>query len=270
VDAELREAHALLDRATMRPHVLAVVLAGCGAVDHGSSVDAGPGSDATVQPDAPVDAPMPVVDRSCTEVKARLGTAIDGVYMIDPDREGPKYKPFAVFCAGMATPTPHEYLELARKSDPAATATANFSTYAMGSVHASWTCDCGIATTVYTKVRLDPVSLTVGGSDPMFAVYSKSTDVACINTKAGCPGPTPYGMAESCAGNFNPAGRANIDLRDMPFHIAGTDSSAFVGGGFTPAGDVMIDADRKVAAITGGGDCGFFGAVNGVQLAQDF
>jgi GON domain-containing protein len=254
----------------MRRYLLAIVLSGCGAVDHGASPDSGPGTDAAAQPDAPVDAPAVVTDRNCTEVKARLGTATDGVYMIDPDREGVAYKPFAVFCAGMASATPREYLELARKSDPAANATANFSTYAMGSPHASWTCDCGVATTVYSKVRIDPATLVLSGFDETFAVYAKSTDVACLGTKSGCPGPAPWGLAMACAGNFNAAGRANIDLRDLPFHVAGMDNSAFSADGFTPVGSVDLDTDRKVAALTGGGDCGEFGALHGVPLAQDF
>src|SRR5688500_16955069 len=115
-----------------------LVMGGCGAVD--GSTEATPDAshlDATVEVPS-IDAM--VVDRSCSEVKARLGTSVDGVHWIDSDLEGTSYKPFQVFCAGMATATPEEFLELRHKSAPAdASPASNFSTYATGNVHGQWT-----------------------------------------------------------------------------------------------------------------------------------
>jgi GON domain-containing protein len=247
---------------------VSILIAACGQVAHDPApeTDAAPASDASPAADAP---PAVVIDRNCTEVKARLGTAADGVHMIDPDREGVKYKPFAVFCAGMATPTPKEYLELVHKSAPADMATSNFSTYAMGVPHAAWTCNCGVATTLFSKIRIDPTTLIVDVDDRTYTVFANSTQVQCLNTMPGCPGVVPFAVAEACVTNFDASGRANIDLRDMPFHVAGTDTAMFAGGGFTPAGSAMLDSDRKVGNLTGGGDCGWFGAASGLQLAQD-
>lgn len=255
------------------PFLLLGFATACGAVD-GPSV----ATDAKVtthEDDAntdietvPIDAM--IVDRTCAEVKARLATSTDGVYWIDPDLEVGPIHPFRVFCAGMATVTPVEFLELAHTSQPADMPSSNYSTYATGTVHASWTCNCGVAASLFSKVRIDPTTL-IATADPRFAVYSSSTNVSCLHTMSGCPGLSPYGAALSCNGNYDSSGRANVDLRGLPFHVAGhgTDTSMFVGNGFTPAGAATIDAARKVVDLTGGGDCGSFGVVSGLQLEQD-
>src|SRR5580765_5946389 len=105
----------------MRTHLLglAVIAGACGKVGNGgptAPVDAA-GVDVAVSADAS-DGMAAVVDRNCVDVKARLGTASDGVYWIDPDLSGTAYKPFPVFCGAMATPTPMEYLELVHTSRP--------------------------------------------------------------------------------------------------------------------------------------------------------
>jgi hypothetical protein len=239
-----------------------------------------------LSPDAPIpaDAPMVpdalvVMDRNCADVKARLGTTSDGVHRIDPDLDGVAYKPFDVFCAEMATPAPKEYLELARVSLPTDAEPVNFSMHAGGPVHNSWTCDCGPVTTLYSKVRIDPLTLIVHNFDTRFTVYSSSTQVACLDTMPGCPGPgsdsvnpsldsTPYAVAAACITNFRGDGRANVDLTGTMFHLA--NDVALEPAGFTVAGEAIVSEDRKRAELTGGGDCGWLGAIGGLQLAQDF
>lgn len=257
----------------LRTAVLAALVAACGQI---APDPADPAPDAAAAPDTSSADTMPaVVDRNCVEVKARLATAVEGLYWIDPDLDGPGYKPFQVFCAGMAGPTPEEFLELANTSRPADAPTSNYATYATGAVHASWTCDCGIVTTLYSKLRIDPITLAVSGRGT-YAVFSSDTQRSCLQSKPGCPGITPYGIAMSCAGNYNASGSANIDLGGVPFHVAGTDPSMFrraedfnTAWGFTSAGTATLDAARKLATLTGGGDCGGFGAYNGLVLAQD-
>jgi len=267
-------------------HLLLLSVAACGNIapttpGHDPAPDASPPpvidaptADTAMPP--PPDGAMAVLDRSCAEVKARLATSSDGRYWIDPDLGGASYKPFGVWCGEMATATPHEYLELAHTSQASDSSPAsNYSTYAMGAVHAAWTCPCGVATTLYSKLRIDPTSLTVSGP-ASFAVYTSSTDLACMQAHAGCPGITPYATAESCVTNYDASGRSNVDLRDVPFHVAGTDTSMFKKNedfnsawGFTSAGTATVDGDRKLVSLTGGGDCGGFGAVTGLVLAQD-
>lgn len=254
--------------------MLALVSGGCGSVG-GTQTDATP----QVHNDAPADTrnvdALVVLDASCRDVKQRLATATDGVYWIDPDLSGAAYKPFQVFCANMSTATPEEFLELKRTSSPTDNPPAsNYSTYATGTPHANWTCSCGVLTWLFSKVRINPTTLVASG-DQRFEVYSNSTNVACTQQMTGCPQGVPYGAAQSCIDALNgpnTAGRANIDLRDVPFHIdgVGTDNSMFIGAGFNAMGTATIDSARKVVDLTGGGDCGGWGVWNGLQLAQDF
>ena len=67
-----------------------------------------------------------------------------------------------------------------------------------------------------------------------------------------------------------------MDLRGTGFHIARTDASMFKRNedfdpsyGFTSEGTAAIGDARKTASITGGGDCGGFGAITGLPLVQD-
>jgi hypothetical protein len=130
----------------------------------------------------------------------------------------------------------------------------------------------------YTKVRLDPRTLTILTTDTTYATWSASTNTSCMATTAGCPGYPAFAAAASCNGNFDASGRGNVDLTGMPFHVAGTgtDVSMFKTYesfdpkyGFTSSGTATIDAARKVVTLTGGGDCGGFGALGGLPLEQD-
>lgn len=245
--------------------LLMMTMSACGSVESATPPDAAPPGDAPAA-DATPDA-LAVVDRSCIEVKARLGIATDGVHWIDPDLDAPSLAPFQVYCARMDTPAPREYLELALTSHPADAPTVNYATHAMGAVHGQWTCDCGPATMVFSKLRIDPTTLVVDNDDLTFAVYTQATNVGCLNTKPGCPGGSSYGVAASCVTNFDASGRANIDLTGVPFHVATT--NAFRHDGFTPAGGATIDRARKVVELTGGGDCGGYGGYDHITLAQD-
>src|SRR4051812_6954003 len=141
--------------------VVSVVAAACGQVPPGHGADASSPTDdaapAHTDPDAPV-----ALDRNCADVKARLGTATDGRYLIDPDLDERSYTPFHVYCAAMATPAPREYLELVHTSSPSdAPPASNYSTHAGGVVHGSWACDCGVITMVFSKARLDLATMTL-------------------------------------------------------------------------------------------------------------
>jgi hypothetical protein len=253
--------------------VLALVVA-CGKVDKPLTDAAPPDAPPDAAVDATIDAP-PVTDRSCTEVKARLSTATDGVYPIDPDGLGVSYKPFDVFCAEMASASPKEYLELRRTTPPSGTPSSNYATYFSVMVHQEFQCPCGILTMVFTKIRINPVTLVVDVSDRTFAVFTTTTNAACWQTEPGCqnagyPVIPAYATARSCVTSDTMSGRANVDLRDMAFHVAGVDASMFEPEGFLGAGVATIDTDRKQVDLQGGGDCGGFGAGRGLPLAQDF
>lgn len=257
---------------------LLVGAAACGDV-HAPVVDAaidGAASDAPpdAAPDAPVDA-LVVNDRSCADIKARAGTTTDGVYLIDPDREATGLRPFEVFCAGMNTPAPREYLELARRSLPSDPPTSNYATYAGGPTHGEFLCPCGLIAMVFTRIRINPTNLVVDVEDRAFAIFTSSTNATCLQQniavcqQSAYPTVASYGVARSCMTGDTSSGRANIDLRDIPFRIAGNGTAMFMAEGSGGAGTVMLDATRKQAAIQGGGDCGGFGAGMGLKLAQD-
>jgi hypothetical protein len=260
-------------RAAWAAIVLAAAAA-CGDV-HAPVVDAAiDGVPLDAASDAPVDA-LVVNDRSCADIKARMGTTTDGPYLIDPDREATGLRPFEVFCAGMNTPAPKEYLELARRSLPSDAPTSNYATYAGGPTHGEFLCPCGLIAMVFTRIRINPASLMVDVEDRTSAIFTSSTNTTCLqqNTtvcqQSAYPTVASYGVARSCIQADMASGRANIDLRDMPFHIAGNGTAMFMGEGAGGAGMVMLDAARKQAAIEGGGDCGGFGAGAGLRLAQD-
>lgn len=252
------------------PWASLVLLAACGGV-------ASPAIDASA-PDTAIDAALDaavITDRSCAEVKAHLGTATDGVYSIDPDGLGVLYKPFEVFCAAMASATPKEYLELRRTTVPPAPLTSNYGTYVTSVDHGDLMCDCGVLKMVFSKVRIDPLTLVVDTEDRTFAVFTDSAQATCWQSKPGCHTDTfviepSYAIARACVAAGDDSGRANVDLRDMPFHLSGTDSSMFMPTGFAATGTPDIDPERKQVNLTGGGNCGGFGAAMGLQLAQDF
>lgn len=245
---------------------MVVVLAGCGRV---TEDPARPDASAPPPDVAPPDAAVPevaVVDRSCADVKQRLATSADGVHWIDPDLEDPALRPFQVFCAGMATPAPVEYLELVHTSPRDAAPTSNFTDYVTGA-----TCPCGTVTLVYTKARLDLASMTLMRASA-FSVFTDASDLACTASSA-CRNPLFhfFGAAGSCANINDASGRANVDLRGTPFHVAA--DQAFIPfvkpAGYMSNGAYAIDSDRKTVGLSGGGHCGGFGALDGVRVEQD-
>jgi hypothetical protein len=235
------------------------VVSGCGKV--AAQSDAASSDTASV-----------VVDRNCADVKARLGTSMDGTYPIDPDGDGTQYKPFEVFCHAMDTATPTEYLVLQRTTQQPSQPSSNYATYVNTVAHGACTCGCGVITRLFSKVRIDPSTLVVDVMDRTFAEFADIGPITCVNSHPGCAWSDPqYALAASCEGEGDASGRANIDLRDMDFHVAGSDTTIFAMGGFRPgAGTALFDVDRKVVNLAGGGDSGWYGAPSsGLPLAQD-
>ena len=101
--------------------------------------------------------------------------------------------------------------------------------------------------TNYTRVRLNPVDLTVDIGDQTF-----SNSTGFVNRSGGVTS-MPYGVAMACISNFNDAGVANIDLRGTPFFVDDT----FTVFGFNRAGSSTFGSGDQVVDITGGGYCGW-------------
>jgi GON domain len=144
---------------------------------------------------------------------------------------------FTVFCYDM-TGTPREYIDLRVRG-----ADENFSQYTAGG--ASPGTD---VRTRFTKLRIDPSTLTVDIGDLTFARSTGSL------THGGSPVTSmPYGTAMSCTSPQSADGAGNIDLRGTPFQLDNT----FAVGGFEATGSATVGRHRQVVNLTGGGYCGW-------------
>jgi hypothetical protein len=190
------------------------------------------------------------------------GVATDGARVIDPDGTGP-IRPFSVYCAGMASATPREYLDLPHNAN-AGFPGMNVSVYVDVMDDA---CPCGALELRFTKVRIRPADLVIVATDTTFATFN--ADATCLTSNEVCQGPLfVYATAMDCRGLSAVFGSAEVDFGETPFHIA--NSAAFAGVGWMPHGSVTYSSDRKRASLTGGGFCGGFTPSGGeLPLTQD-
>ena len=183
---------------------------------------------------------------SCQDIRDADDAAADGDFLIFP--AGSNGQGFSVFCNDMAG-APSEYLTLINTGG-----NFNYSQYTAGGASPSTT----NVRTSYTKVRLDPATLTVNIGDQTF---SSSTGFLFHSpTTRGNVFPVssmPYGVAIDCRGSFTSTGQANIDLTGTPFQV----DDSFRVSGFNAAGSVngvpgTGPALGQVVNLTGGGFCG--------------
>jgi len=99
--------------------------------------------------------------------------------------------------------------------------------------------------TTWTKVRLDPVAMTLDMNDIQF---STST--------GGIPGWNKYyaafGEAGDCVAFNSSTGKANVDLSGLPFAVSATWKTA----GWYAAGSYAKSSNDQVVNVSGGGYCG--------------
>jgi hypothetical protein len=171
---------------------------------------------------------------SCADIKSATPTALDGTFTIYPNGAQ-----FQVYCKGMSTVTPTEYLSLVNVASG-----ANFSQYTAGGA----TPGTNVVTS-YTRVRLDPSTLKVNIGDQMF-----STSTGTLSGPGGATVTSmPFGTAMACIASGNAAGLANIDLTGTPFAVNDT----FLTQGAAPAGAAVFSPSKQVVNVTGGGFCGW-------------
>jgi hypothetical protein len=193
------------------------------------------------------------------------GVYTDGEYTIDPDGSGP-IKPFSVYCAGMDTPTPKEYLTL-KHSYATNEPDSNFTSTGTGGA-------CGSTCTSYfrqfTRVRFLVASLQIDPSDLTFTFARDASMDTCWSGLGGACGAEwkiqPFGTAWDCYDYDAATGTANIDLRDTGFAVDA--SVTFTPAGFYPGGASTFDTNRTKVDLTGGGYCGGNGASSPFQLTQ--
>ncbi|MFY2559951.1 GON domain-containing protein [Corallococcus terminator] len=170
---------------------------------------------------------------TCEELKKLYPGLKDGEYTLYLDNK--ESLPWSAWCHGMAR-IPTEYLTL-RQAD-----SINFSQYTAGG--ASPGTD---VITYYARLRFDPVTLRVDTADQTFSTSSGQL----------IHGPTtvtsmPYASAMSC--DWNPDGKANIDLSGTPFAVA---PDQFRVMGYYPVGETYDSPDGQWVDLLGGGYCGW-------------
>ncbi|HEX6343779.1 GON domain-containing protein [Umezawaea sp.] len=162
----------------------------------------------------------------CAAVRALLPIAGDGNYLLNT---GTHLVP--VYCHDMAG-DPREYVTLGA---------ANFSQYTAGGAAPGTS-----VRTTFTRVRLDPATLTVDINDLTFA-----TSTGSLSQGASVVTSMPYAVAMSCDGGASGVGR--IDLTGTAFTLSDT----FQVGGFDASGTATTSADNRTADLAGGGYCGW-------------
>ena len=175
------------------------------------------------------------VPETCSDLLPHLPADTDGEYTLFLG--GDTDKPYTVYCADMAT-TPREFLTLTGE---------NFAQYTAGGSSPGTS-----VRTTYTRVRFVVDGPAIDITDRTFATSTGMLDHANSNMQVTS---MPFGTAMDCRGNHSATGVAAIDLRNTQFALVG--SGSFQSGGFQPGSSLSITSNNQVAAITGGGSCGW-------------
>lgn len=214
----------------------------------------------------PVPTPPPVVSlRSCADVKAHSEVPTDGEYTIDLDGDSGSKVPFKIYCVGMQTASPVEYLSLL-KTKAQGFSQLNYSKSATGG-----TCTAAADYYLYVeKVRFNLSSLEVDITDKTF-----TSDSGNKTAHTSCPGypATYWGSVHNCKASYDASSVSVIDLTGLPFKIAADQQwsdSWRPSQSYRPGGTATVASDRKSATITGGGYCGGRSPIdNKVKLVFD-
>ncbi len=184
--------------------------------------------------------------RTCKEVHDLAGKSADGDYEIDIDGAGPR-KPFTVYCRGMSTASPTEYLNLTTTSD------WNHST-ARGCL------ECAELRAQFSRVRFDPAALQILAADDTFAVYTGPREchrTNCLGTFAGHPknsaGEIVLLYSNAVAGPYKTGvtisnATASLNLDGTPFVVTPATIAALGKNPAPPAADYSPTASPSTPA----------------------
>ncbi len=156
-----------------------------------------------------------LIPATCADYKTNYASvSADGEYRMYFETDAELKNPFYLYCLGMSTATPKEYLTLKLTSPPSTSPSYNFAS-SLGH---------GDAYTVFTKVGVvvNPSELAIVRND-----FQYSTTTWVWN---GCPADTscdpkvPFGQAKTVYAwsdtNAATQGRANLDFTGTPFAIS--------------------------------------------------
>jgi hypothetical protein len=175
---------------------------------------------------------------NCVGVQQADDVRTDGEYTLYIG--GDPAKPFDAYCADMATLWPAEYVTL-KTTAPS----ANYSQYTAGGASYGTT-----VITSYSKLRIDPSTLAVDIDDERFATSSGQLFHSGHSNEPVTS--MPFGVAMSCDNAMS--GRANIDLRGLPFTYEGSFATNAIG-----MGSIGSDPAHQQFTLEGGGFCGWMG-----------
>jgi hypothetical protein len=175
---------------------------------------------------------------SCHDIRTAFPFAPDGVY---PVLTGNTV--LTVFCYDMAG-TPRDYIDLAHFGGD-----FNFSQYTAGGASPGTN-----VRTSFSKLRIDPATLTVDIGDLTFATTTGRLQHSSVTRGPSSPFVTgmPYATAMSCTGRQDD-GLANINLKGTPFVVDDT----FVPQAFAGGGTAAVSQDKQTVDLVGGGYCGW-------------
>lgn len=176
--------------------------------------------------------PVQLLFPTCQDIRTHLLRVPDGDYMLSNNG-----RIFTVYCYDMAG-APREYLNLASVGS-----NVNYSQYTAGGAAPGTD-----VRTAFSKLRVDPATLTVDTGDLTFASSTGSLFHGGQQVTA-----MPYGVAMSCLGFGNTQGIGNVDLRGTPFQV----DNGFLVGGYQAAGAANISPDNQLVDLHGGGYCGW-------------
>lgn len=189
-------------------------------------------------------AAVPVLSLAgCKDIRTLFPFAPDGTY---PVLAGNHL--LTVFCYDMAG-TPREYLDLAATGE-----NQNFSQYTAGGASPGTN-----VRTSFTKLRIDPATLTVDIGDLTFATSTGKLQHSSVTRGPSSPYVTsmPYGVGMTCANPGTPAnGVGNIDLHGTPFMVNDT----FQVRSYAGNGSATFSDDKQKVDLLVSGYCGWIAA----------
>ncbi|MGH4024193.1 MAG: GON domain-containing protein, partial [Pseudonocardiaceae bacterium] len=145
--------------------------------------------------------------------------------------------------------TPREYLDLAATGE-----NQNFSQYTAGGASPGTN-----VRTSFTKVRIDPATLTVDIGDLTFATSTGKLQHSSVTRGPSSPYVTsmPYGVGMTCANPGSPPnGVGNIDMHGTPFTVNDT----FQVRSYAGTGSATVSDDKQKVELLVSGYCGWIAA----------
>lgn len=182
---------------------------------------------------------------SCQDIKTAHPEATDGNYTLFVNKD--PARPWSAWCRDM-TGTPADYLNLSRTGD-----TVNYSQYTAGGVSPGTN-----VRTVFTRLRINPLTLRVDTSDQTYSWSSGSI----LHDNQSPVTSMPYAAAMTCSA----VGPGNIDLRGTPFAVP-VNQLGRGGFNFEPS-SILFSNNNQVVDLRATGQCGWIatmGAYNPVN-----